>query len=92
MSARQAPVFGTITDEQLERIAADEARVADARRRANVIILQPEARHAEGAVNCARCAHICNHNAERKGGWCMQCRRMVSTWHPVYCQIYKEAA
>lgn len=92
MSARQAPVFGTLTDEQLERIAVDEVRVADARRRANVIILPVEARHAEGVVNCARCAHICNFNPERQGGWCMQCRRMVSTWHPVYCDLFKEAA
>jgi len=89
---RQIPVWGPITTEQQARTDADEARLARIRERANVVILNEGDTTTEGAVNCARCHYLLEFKAEKQAGWCGACRRMVSTWHPVLCQIFKEAA
>jgi hypothetical protein len=41
-----------------------------------------------GEINCARCTHIGDFNAEHERGWCMWRRNMVSTWHPARCKAF----
>lgn len=89
---RKEPIFGEITAEQRARMEASEARVARLRARANVEWLPADAKDAEGAVNCAKCRFLLNFSAEKQGGWCGACRRMVATWHPVRCQLFQESA
>lgn len=87
-------VYGPITPEQLARFDASAAELADRRRAAAYIPLldrDEQAIHqADGtAVNCARCEHIGDFNAEHQRGWCMWRRRMVSSWHTAFCKAFK---
>lgn len=45
-----------------------------------------------GEINCARCTHIGDFDAEHERGWCTWRRRMVSTWHPAKCKAFALAA
>ena len=89
---RKEPVYGPISAEQQARMDASEARTARVRARANVVLLHGAERDSPGTVNCAKCRFICNFSAEKQAGWCGACRRMVSTWHPVRCEIFEAAA
>lgn len=83
-----------ISREQLAKIEACEAALKAKRERAGRRTLMDEAELDEAkaageAVNCARCRHIGDFNAEHQKGFCMELRFQVATWRLCRCHAFE---